>query len=121
MYAIKEAVIAKEHSDKDLDATIFYMDMRTYGKDFEKYYNRAKDEMGVKFVRSRIHSIDPVDNDTLKLKYVNESGEITEDTFDMVVLSIGLSPVQEIISLAEKIGIEIEVTPGETCRVALKK
>ncbi len=52
MYAIKEAVIAKEHSQKDLDATIFFMDMRTHGKDFERYYNRAQDEHGVRFVRS---------------------------------------------------------------------
>ena len=59
MYAIKEAVIAKEHCKQyDLDAAIFFMDMRTYGKDFEQYYNRAK-EQGVRFIRSRIHTIDP--------------------------------------------------------------
>ena len=63
MYAIKEAVIAKEHSPKGLDTAIFYMDMRTYGKDFEKYYKRAEKERGVRFIRSRIHSIDPVEND----------------------------------------------------------
>ena len=93
MYAIKEAVIAKEHSDKDLDATIFYMDMRTYGKDFEKYYDRAREERGVRFVRSRIHSIDPVDGDNLRITYATESGEIKEEQFDMVVLSVGLAPV----------------------------
>jgi len=59
MYAIKEAVIAKEHSHEPLETTIFFMDMRTYGKDFEKYYNRAKDEHGVRFMRSRVHSVDP--------------------------------------------------------------
>ena len=46
MYAIKEAVIAKEHAPYDLDTAIFFMDMRTYGKDFEQYYNRAQDEGG---------------------------------------------------------------------------
>lgn len=46
MYSIKEAVIAKEHSEHDLDTAIFFMDMRTYGKDFEKYYNRAREEGG---------------------------------------------------------------------------
>ncbi len=59
MYAIKEAVIAKEHSKNDLDTAIFFMDMRTYGKDFEKYYTRAEKESGVRFIRSRIHSVDP--------------------------------------------------------------
>ena len=59
MYAIKEAVIAKEHAPMSLDTAIFFMDMRTFGKDFELYYNRAQDEHGVRFIRSRIHSIDP--------------------------------------------------------------
>ena len=47
MYAIKEAVIAKEHCKAyDLDAAIFFMDMRTFGKEFEQYYNRAQEERG---------------------------------------------------------------------------
>ena len=50
MYAIKEAVIAKEHCHESMGATIFYMDMRTYGKDFEKYYDRAREEQGVRFI-----------------------------------------------------------------------
>ena len=77
MYAIKEAVIAKEHSPKPLDTAIFFMDMRTYGKDFEKYYNRAEQERGVRFVRSRIHSIDPIpEKDNLLIQYVTEKGEV---------------------------------------------
>jgi len=75
MYAIKEAVIAKDHSEEPLDTTIFYMDMRTFGKDYEKYYNRAKDQHGVRFVRSRIHTIDPVPGtDDLKISYSDEEG-----------------------------------------------
>ena len=62
MYAIKEAVVAKEHSKEPLETTIFFMDMRTYGKDFEKFCDRAKREYGVRFVRSRVHTIDPVRN-----------------------------------------------------------
>ncbi|MBW1723998.1 MAG: FAD-dependent oxidoreductase, partial [Deltaproteobacteria bacterium] len=50
MYAVKEAVIAKEHADYDMDCAIFFMDMRTPGKDFEKYYNDAKDKHGVRFI-----------------------------------------------------------------------
>jgi heterodisulfide reductase subunit A len=59
MYAIKEAVIAKEHAGDDLDCSVFYMDMRTYGKDFERYYDNARDKHGVRFVKSRIHSVNP--------------------------------------------------------------
>ncbi|GAG35648.1 unnamed protein product, partial [marine sediment metagenome] len=48
-YAIKEAIVAKDHSKDDLDTAIFYIDMRTYGKDFERYYNRSVEE-GVRFI-----------------------------------------------------------------------
>ena len=85
MYAIKEAVIAKEHSSADpLDTTIFFMDMRTYGKDFEKYYVRAEEEHGVRFVRTRIHTIDPIDGDRLRINYVTENGEPMSEEYDMV-------------------------------------
>jgi heterodisulfide reductase subunit A len=76
MYAIKEAVVAKEHAEHDVDTAIFFMDMRTYGKDFERYYERAKQEQGVRFIRSRIHTIDedPETHDLL-LHYVDEKGK----------------------------------------------
>jgi heterodisulfide reductase subunit A len=107
MYAIKEAVIAKEHAKDGLDAAIFYMDMRTFGKEFEQYYNRASDN-GVRFVRSRIHSVDPVpETDNLSLSYVSEEGEIVSEEFDMVVLSVGLEVPQETLELAEKVGLDL--------------
>jgi heterodisulfide reductase subunit A-like polyferredoxin len=101
MYAIKEAVIAKEHAPYPLDAAIFFMDMRTFGKDFELYYNRAKDEHGVRFIRSRIHSIYPLPDGDLQIRYADESGEEKTETFNMIVLSVGMevSPVaRELIS-----------------------
>ena len=106
MYAIKEAVIAKEHAGGDLDPTIFFMDMRTYGKDFEKYYNRAQD-IGVRFVRSRIHTIYPEANGDLTLKYVSEDGATQSETFDMVVLSVGLAPPAGFKELAERLEVEL--------------
>ena len=50
-------MLAKEHSEQGLDAAIFYIDIRTYGKDFERYYNRAKDEHGVRFIKSKVTNI----------------------------------------------------------------
>jgi len=109
MYAIKEAVIAKEHSEEPLDAAIFFMDMRTYGKDYEKYYNRARDEHGVRFVRSRIHSIDPIAGaDDLVIQYSDEQGVIQKEVFDLVVLSVGLEMKQETIELAEQLGLALD-------------
>ena len=114
MYAIKEAVIAKEHAGDDLDCAVFYMDIRTHGKDFERFYNGAKDS-GVRFVRSRVHTIDPVrDGNELSVRYVLENGEIETETFDMVVLSIGLQTDPETVELARRLGIDI--TAGNFCK-----
>ncbi len=106
MYAIKEAVIAKEHSHSGMEATIFYMDMRTYGKDFEQYYNKAKEE-GVRFVRSRVHSVETVGDGDLEITYADETGQIRQETFNLVILSVGFQVGREGIELAEKLGIDL--------------
>jgi heterodisulfide reductase subunit A2 len=108
MYAVKEAVIAKEHAGDSLDTAIFFMDMRTYGKEFESYYERAKTEKGVRFIRSRVHSIieDPATKD-LSMRYVDESGTVLDETFDLVVLSVGMETSPELVDLAGRLGIEL--------------
>ena len=107
MYAIKEALIAKEHIGGDFEATIFNMDIRTHGKGFERYYERAKAE-GIRFIRSRAHSITEADGSgTLKIGYVEESGEKKEEEFDMVVLSVGMEPEDSSVELARKLGVDI--------------
>ncbi|MCG2774564.1 MAG: FAD-dependent oxidoreductase, partial [Desulfobacterales bacterium] len=108
MYAIKEAVIAKDHSKEPLDAAIFFMDMRTFGKDYELYYNRAREEHGVRFVRSRVHTIDPIPGtDDLRISYSDETGTIHEEVFDMVVLSVGIQISKGTIDLAEHLGVAL--------------
>lgn len=105
MYAIKEAVIAKEHAS-DFEPTIFYMDIRTYGKDFEKYYERAK-EKGVRFVRSRIHTLTPEPNGDVALEYITEDGSRRRELFDMVVLSVGLTPDADFNELGRRLAIDL--------------
>ncbi|OEU66503.1 MAG: heterodisulfide reductase [Desulfobacterales bacterium PC51MH44] len=108
-YAIKEAMLAKDHSSDDLDAAIFYIDIRTYGKDFERYYNRAKDEMGVRFVKSKVTNVIPVDdNGMLLIRYVNEAGKVVEEEFDIVVLSVGLMVSPEGVELAKRLGVDMD-------------
>ena len=108
MYAVKEAVIAKEHSGNDLDCAIFFMDMRTHGKDFDKYYETAKEKHGVRFVRSRVHTVDPVPGtDDLEVRYVTDEGEIKTEIFDQIVLSVGMEISSEIVDLAKRLGIEL--------------
>jgi len=117
MYAVKEAVIAKEHAGADLDCAVFYMDMRTHGKDFERYYNDAREKHGVRFIRCRVPSIEPVnDSDDLLLPYLNEAGEVMEESFDMVVLSVGMESSAEAAQLARN--LDIDLTEGAFSRTA---
>ena len=107
--AIKEAMLAKEHSKEPLDTAIFYMDIRTHGKDFERYFNRGKDESGIRFIKSKITNIMPVgDNGKQIIRYINETGKRVEEEFDMVVLSVGLGVSREAIDLAHRLGIELD-------------
>ena len=117
MYAIKEAVIAKEHASADLDCAVFYMDMRTYGKDFERYYEHARDEEGVRFIRSRVHSITQVeDTGDLELSFVTDDGRIQSEVFNMVVLSVGMEIPQQTLELAERLGVDL--TENRFCKTS---
>ncbi len=107
-YAVKEAVMAKEHVP-GLDAAIFYMDIRTHGKDFERYYNRARDELGVRFIKSRIASLRPIgDSERLALGYTDESGKRFEEEFDLVVLSVGMCVSPEAEETARLVGVDLD-------------
>jgi len=108
MYAIKDAMIAKEHAGGKLDCAVFFMDIRTFGKDYEKYYLRAKDREGVRFVKSRIHTVydDPETHDLI-LAFADDSGRMQRERFDMVVLSVGLQASTSSIELAKRLGVEL--------------
>jgi heterodisulfide reductase subunit A-like polyferredoxin/coenzyme F420-reducing hydrogenase delta subunit len=106
MYATKEAIVAKEHT-KGLEASIFYIDLRAFGKGFYRYYQRAKDEHGVRYIRSMISSVkerQPTKN--LLLKYV-EDGRVREEEFDLVVLSVGLRPTPKLAELCDRLSITV--------------
>jgi heterodisulfide reductase subunit A len=108
MYAIREAVIAKEHAGKDLECAIFYMDMRTHGKDFERYYDAAREKHGIRFIRSRVPTIESgKGSDDLVIPYVNEKGDVVEEGFDMAVLSVGLEITPDVADLAKKLRIDL--------------
>ena len=108
MYATKEAMIAKEHIHGDLDCAIFNMDMRTFGKDYEKYFLRARDKEGIRFVKARVHSIIEVpETGDLNVRFADETGQIKQETFSMVVLSVGLTIPDSAINLAKRLDIEL--------------
>lgn len=107
MYATKQALITKEH-DKNAEPTIFYIDMRAQGKGFDRYYNRARSkEGGVRYVRSMVSRIVENPDKNLEISYINESGKIQTELFDLVILSIGLRPNSASVKLSKKLGIEL--------------
>ena len=104
-YAIKHAIIAKEHIP-DVEVHIFAMDLRTYGKGFEEYANRAKEEYGVVFHRARVAKIMQKSNGNLVVKFERD-GRSYEEEFDLVVLSVGFKPSEEVKRYAEILGIDL--------------
>lgn len=108
-YSIKQAIIAKEHAPIDVKCTIFYMDIRTYGKGFEAYRNRAEEELGVRFVRCRVpHVYEDPKTHNLIIRYVDEeTGAVKEEEFDLVVLAVGFRPPPGVEELAKKLGISL--------------
>ncbi|MBW1900527.1 MAG: CoB--CoM heterodisulfide reductase iron-sulfur subunit A family protein [Deltaproteobacteria bacterium] len=106
MHALKEAITTKEF-DEDIETTIFYLEMRTHGKGFEDYLNAAI-ERDVNLIRSRVHTVAPVPgSDDLAISYADENGRLRLETFNMVVLSVGLRPSGEAIELAKATGIDL--------------
>lgn len=89
MYAAKEAVIAREHNP-NIEPTIFYMDIRAYGKEFDRYIERAQQQYGVLFVQARVSEIlEEKDTGNVIVRYADTQGQ-KADSFDLVVLSCGL-------------------------------
>jgi len=107
MYATKEAIIAKEHAGDDLHCTIFYMDMRAFGKGFDAYYERAV-ELGVEYVRCRPSAVERVgETGRYRISYEEEDGTFAAGEFDLVVLSTGLEAPCGAETLAERLGIRL--------------
>ena len=105
MYATKQAIIAREH-DKEVDPTIFFIDIRAQGKGFDRYYERAKEAQGVRFVRSMVSRVtENPRTRNLEITYVAEDGAMQTEEFDLVVLSVGLVAHPASQELAEVTGI----------------
>lgn len=113
MYATKEAMIAREH-DPQIQPTIFYMDIRSFGKGFDAYIDRAKTEQNIRYIRCMISTVKEVPGShNLRLRYITYQGEtdkrpkVNEEEFDLVVLSVGLRPSQEAKETARRVGVRL--------------
>jgi heterodisulfide reductase subunit A len=105
MQATKQAIIAREH-DSQVAATIFFLDLRAQGKGFDRYYERAREVHGVRYLRSMVSRVtqDP-QTENLEITYVDRKGRIQTEEFDLVVLSVGLIPHPASQELAAACGI----------------
>ncbi|SDU51437.1 tungsten-dependent benzoyl-CoA reductase-related protein bamE [Desulfobacula phenolica] len=106
-YAQKQVILAKDH-EADLEAKIFHNDIRAFGKDFERFYQRAENLPGVEFIRSYV-SIGKEDPETknVSIRYSTADDGVKEEEFELVVLSVGLNPPKNAEELADQFGIEL--------------
>ncbi len=106
-YTQKQVILAKDH-DADLDATVFHNDIRAFGKDFERFYQRAENLSGVRFIRSYVSvGREMPETHNVTIRYATAADGVKEEEFDLVVLSVGLTPPADVTDLADKFGIEL--------------
>ena len=106
MYATKEAMLAREHAP-GAECTIYYADLRAFGKGFDAYLERAK-RNGVRYVRTRVAALREDPKTHSLIFRVEENGEVREEEADLVVLSVGLTPPTGAADLARAAGIELD-------------
>ncbi len=124
-YTQKQVILTKDH-DAEAECTVFHNDIRAFGKDFERFYQRAESLPGVRFIRSYVSIGKEIpESKNVTIRYSTFDEGVKEEEFDLVVLSVGLNPPDDVENLAEKFGIELNahgfcknntVNPIETSR-----
>ncbi len=104
-YTQKQVILTKDHNP-EAECTIFHNDIRSYSKDFERFYHRAENLDGVQFVRSYVSIGREIpESKNVTIRYATTNDGVKEEEFDMVVLSVGLNPPAQVNQLAEMYGI----------------
>jgi heterodisulfide reductase subunit A len=115
-YTQKQVILTKDH-DPEARATVFHNDIRSFGKDFERFYQRTENLPGVRFIRSYVSIGREIpESGNVTIRYATAEEGVKEEEFDLVVLSVGLEPPQDVQKLAEKFGIELNA--HEFCRTS---
>jgi len=106
-YTQKQVILAKDH-DAEAECTIFHNDIRSYGKDFEPYYQRTEQLPGIRFIRSYTSVVREIpETKNLVVRYSTPDEGVKEEEFDLVVLSVGLNPPADAKALADQFGIDL--------------
>jgi heterodisulfide reductase subunit A2 len=107
MYATKQLILSKEHHP-EIEAVILHNDIRAYGKGFERFYERAQAMPGVRYIWSKASVVDErAGSGDVVLRYRINGTEVKNEEFDLVVLSVGLSPSAGNRELAGKLGVDL--------------
>jgi heterodisulfide reductase subunit A len=113
-YIQKQVILAKDH-DADTEATIFHNDIRSFGKDFERFYQRAEKLSGVRFIRSYVSLGKEIpETKNVTIRYATFDDGVKEEEFDLVVLGVGLNPPADAKNLADAFGIQL--SPHGFCK-----
>ncbi len=108
-YAQKQVILTKDH-DAETECTVFHNDIRSYGKDFEPYFQRSEQLPGVKYIRSYAAIVGEIpESKNVIVRYADPLLGVKEEEFEMVVLSVGLNPPADNRNLADKLGIELDL------------
>ena len=108
MYATKQAIIAKEHIST-IEPSIFFIDIRAQGKGFDRYYERAKKDHGVRYVRSLLSRVaENPRNHNLQVSFIDETNTFQTEEFDLIILSVGLKPHSEAWELAKALDLKTD-------------
>jgi len=106
-YIQKQVILAKDH-DADTEAVIFHNDIRSFGKDFERFYQRAEQLPKVRFIRSYVSIGKEIpETRNVTIRYATFEDGVKEEEFDLVVLGVGLNPPADVQRLADTFGIQL--------------
>jgi heterodisulfide reductase subunit A len=108
-YAVKDAVLIKEH-ETDSNVSIFYIDMRAFGRGFQEFVNRAKSEFGIQFIRSNPGEIsEDAKTNNLLIAFEDPITRTAQSiSFDLVILCPALIPSEGVPELAKTLGIQLD-------------
>ncbi len=106
-YTQKQVILTKDHYP-DVECTVFHNDIRSYGKDFERFYQRAESLPGVRFIRSYVSIGKEIpESRNVTIRYSTPEDGVKEEAFDLVVLSVGLMPPKDANSLADRLNLKL--------------
>ncbi|MDD5673423.1 MAG: NAD(P)-binding protein [Chitinivibrionales bacterium] len=110
-YALRMARFIK-HRKPESEVTVFYMDIQNFGKNFNAFLNSCKEK--IKFIRSRPSEILPGKGDSVLVKFAADGAAspqntaLSQEEFDLVVLSTGIRPAPQNRALAELLGVPLD-------------